>query len=117
MSELRSVLVFFFGLLFFVLLVAFALGRVKLPTSIATSFKNLTKKIKVSPTPTVTGKVTPTSSLVMNTPTPIYTGSTQPTVVSTVQGVNTIPETGSPTLFLTIPFLASGAGFWLKRKV
>ncbi|MCR4328983.1 MAG: hypothetical protein NUV65_00365 [Candidatus Roizmanbacteria bacterium] len=115
MSELRSVLVFFFGLLFFVLLVAFALGRVKLPTSIATSFKNLTKKVKVSPTPIVTGKVTPTSSFLTSTPTPIFAGTT-PSVINTVQGVNTIPETGSSTVFLAVPFLISGAGFWLKKR-
>ncbi|PJE62718.1 hypothetical protein COU88_03490 [Candidatus Roizmanbacteria bacterium CG10_big_fil_rev_8_21_14_0_10_39_6] len=116
MSELRSVLVFFFGLLFFVLLVAFALGRVKLPKSIATSFKNLTKKVKLSPTPTLTGTVTPTSSFLTSTPTPIFVGSTSVPVGNTVQGVNTIPETGSPTLFLAVPFLVSGAGFWLKKR-
>ncbi len=107
MSELRSVLVFFFGLLFFVLLVAFALGRIKLPSGISNSFKNFTKRVKISPTPTSIMGLTPTKIIAVRTPTP---------VLNTVQGVNTIPETGSPTALLAIPFLVSGAGFWLKKR-
>lgn len=111
MSELRSVLVFFFGLLFFVLLVAFALGRITLPTTFSNPFKNFGKKI----TPTVTPAVTATPTM-GSQPTNVVVVATQPPVANTVQGVSTIPETGSPTLLLTIPFLASGAGFWLKKR-
>ncbi len=135
MSELRSVMLFFVGLVVFIVLVAFALGRLRLPTkntaSSAAAGPTPTATIMVTPTPTGTGgglfgwlfrpRTTPTprsSTQPVPTriqPTYIVRVPTSPVQPNKVNGVTTIPETGSPTLLLLVPGALGAVGMWMKR--
>lgn len=139
MSELRSVMLFFVGLVAFIVLVAFALGRLRLPSSTKTTATVATVTMTPSPTPTKTSSsggifgwlfnrntptLTPTTSASSVSPRP--TRVVQPTYVvknptipvrqNTVNGVTTIPETGSPTILLALPGILGAAGFWMRKR-
>jgi len=144
MSELRSVLAFFLGLVFFVLLIGLAIGRVKLPS------KN---KVAITPTivPTVMVKKTTKPSLLdkiknffsikkatvtdkkENTKTvdntlknlkraltPTATVKKPTFVTSTNQAqitnITTIPETGAPSLLMPATMLLGSLGVFLRKK-
>lgn len=119
-------MLFFVGLVVFILLVAFALGRLHIPG------RN-TASGTPTPTPTVVVTATPGTSgglfgwlFRRSTPTPSPSPKLQPTYIvpqptypvqkNTVNGVNTIPETGSPTLLLLLPGALGAAGAWIKRR-
>lgn len=53
MSELRSVLAFFLGLVFFVVIIGLALGRIRLPNQKAKT-QTVTEQVTPTPVPTVT---------------------------------------------------------------
>lgn len=97
MSDLRSVLAFFIGLVVFVLLVAFAVGKLIAPKKPATTAKAVT--ITVTPTkavtPTPTGKPSFLSKIFgvfsrkpTLTPTPKVTAQASPTPTAIVVRVN-----------------------------
>ncbi len=138
MSELRSVMLFFVGLVAFIVLVAFALGRLRLPSGTKTTKTVATITATVTPTPTKASgagifgwlfrrpspTLTPTTSASSVSPRP--TRMVQPTYVvknptipvrqNTVNGVTTIPETGSSTILLALPGILSAAGFWMRKR-
>lgn len=125
MSDLKSVLGFFIGLVVFILLVAFALGRIKLPKN--TALKNIfsaKKTAKTSPTPTP-NKVQTDSQITTNSVNQELKQALQPTLITTtkgglpvnkIKGITTIPETGAPTALIPFSLLLGSAGFYLRRK-
>ncbi len=119
MSDLKSVLGFFIGLVIFILLVAFALGKIKLPKS--TALKNIlsaNKSAKITPSPT-------SSQISTSVPNQELKQALLPTQVATnkggttlnqVKGTTTIPETGTPTFLFPFSLLFGSLGVYLKKK-
>lgn len=104
MSDLKSVLAFFIGLVFFVVLVVFVIGRVRMAATPKTSAQAPTITITLTPTPTIAGIKAKSPSLLDRikglfaakpkaTPTPKTTvnGGT-----STNNGVQITEITGTP---------------------
>jgi len=157
MSELRSVIAFFLGLVFFVVLIGLAIGRIRIP--------NRTQQAKVALTATPTPTQIPTKKpgfieriagiFRRSTPTPTMTvPQAQPTLTevpvkemkealnpdyitggrvvttkggqiitidetapqATVQGTQTIPDSGAPTLLLPLSLLLGGFGIKLRKR-
>lgn len=131
MSDLKSVLSFFVGLVFFVLIIAFVLGRLRLPSRTT----NTTGTIIVTPTPlakkslwdTLFGWMKPKT-----TPTPGLEGgnvtyeSAQTNITPTTSfyermnpdgsKVYTIPETGAPLFIIPLAMGLGGTGIFLRKK-
>ncbi|PJE63955.1 hypothetical protein COU89_00505 [Candidatus Roizmanbacteria bacterium CG10_big_fil_rev_8_21_14_0_10_45_7] len=138
-------MLFFVGLVAFIVLVAFALGRLRLPSGNKTQTVATVTSVTA---PSPTARPTPTKAsgtgifgwlFKRSTPSPISpsaqpspklgispTTLAQPTYIvknptipvrqNSVNGVTTIPETGSPTILLALPGILSAAGFWMRKR-
>lgn len=151
MSELRSVIAFFLGLVFFVVIIGLAIGRIRLPkkdakTTTVTELVTPTPKISPTKKPGLIDKIagifrrtTPTPKIaiketiepkiaIKETSTPVseMKQALEPEKLDNVfvdrfpqttkGGVQTIPESGAPTLLVPLAFVLTGIGTKLRRK-
>jgi len=96
MSELRSVIAFFLGLVFFVVIIGLAIGRIRLPGR--TQTKTVTEQVKPTPVPTAVPTKKPglidriAGIFKKTTPTPTPTKEPKQTSIEVAE----VQETGTP---------------------
>jgi hypothetical protein len=139
MSELRSVIAFFLGLVFFIVIIGLALGRIRLPKQSQTP---KTSTVQITPTPKagLLEKIAGVFKKTTPTPKPTSGPKKQPKTQTTeiasepetstpvnemkkavspfpqTKGGQSIPESGAPTLLIPFSLLLAGLGQKLRKQ-